>query len=100
MDDSLLMCSFERLRDLLRDGERLVDGNRSACDAAIETLAVHEFQHEELLAVRFVQPVDRADVRMVEGGEDLRLTPESSEPLGVVRERVRQDLQRNISTEL
>ena len=32
MDDALLVRRFERLGDLLRDRQRLVDGNRALCD--------------------------------------------------------------------
>ena len=33
MDDALLVRRFERLGDLLRDGQRLIDGNRPLRDA-------------------------------------------------------------------
>ena len=94
------MGGFERLRDLRRDGERLVDGNRPPCDASIETLTVDEFEHEELRVVGFVQTVNGADVRMVQRGENLGFTAESREALRVVREGVGQDLEGDITTEL
>jgi hypothetical protein len=50
------MRGFECLRDLLRDPERLVDRHLAACDPLSETLAVHQFQHEELRTLRFVKP--------------------------------------------
>ena len=94
------MRGFQRLRDLLRDGDCLLDRNRSSCDPLIETLPVDEFEHEELRAVRFIKAVNSADVGMVQRGEDLGLPAESGEPLGIVRERGRKDFQRDVATEL
>ena len=47
-----------------------------------------------------LEAVDRRDVRMVERGEDLRLALEAREPLGIARERVGQNLQRDVAVEL
>jgi hypothetical protein len=91
---------FERLSDLLSDSECFIDRNLAACDSPVQALAVDEFEHEELLAVRFIETVDRADVRMVQRREDLSFTTKAREPLGIIRERGGQDLQRNVATEL
>jgi hypothetical protein len=58
MDDAFLVRSFERLRDLLADAERLIDRNRSVCDPLVETLPVDQFEHEELRPVRFFQSMN------------------------------------------
>ena len=71
-----------------------------SCDAPIQALAVHEFQHEKLLTVGFVQPVDRADVRMIERGQDLRFTTEAGDALGIVGEGVGKELQSDVAPEL
>ena len=52
------MCSLQDLGELLRDAERLINRNRSSCDPLVEAMAVDEFEHEELGAVRFLEPVD------------------------------------------
>ena len=45
-------------------------------------------------------PVDGRDVRVVQGGERLGFAREPGQPIGIIRERVRQDLQRDIAIEL
>ena len=60
MDDPLVVRGFERLGDLLGDRECLVEGKRTAGDALVEALAVHELEDEELNPAR------------AEGRQDLR----------------------------
>ena len=60
MDHALLVRGFEALGDLLRDGERLVDGHRPALQPLREVLARHELQHQEARAAGLVDAVDRA----------------------------------------
>ena len=50
VDDALLVRGLERLRDLLRDGERLVERQRPALQPLGEVLAFDQLQHEEELA--------------------------------------------------
>ena len=71
----------------------------SARDPFVEALAVDEFEHEELHTVVFVEAVDRTDVRMIERSEDLRFALEAGKALWIVREGVRQNLQRHLATE-
>jgi hypothetical protein len=49
MDDALLMRGFERLRDLLRDRQRLVEWNRATRDALRQILAFDEFHHQRAI---------------------------------------------------
>jgi hypothetical protein len=85
MNDALLMRGLEGLRDLLGDAERLIDGNRPARDALIQTLAV-EFEHEELRVVGLLEAVDLPDLWMIERREDLGFTTEASHAFGIVGE--------------
>ena len=101
MDDALLVRRLERFRDLLRDRDRFVDGNRSALQALGEVLALDQLEHEEAAAVRdSFEAVDRADVGMVEGGEELRLPLEAREALGIARHLGGQHLDRHLAVEL
>jgi len=86
MDDALLVSGFERFGDLPGDPDRLVDLNWSPCDALIEALAFDEFQNEELRSVRFLQPVDRRNARMIERGEHLRFPAKAGDPLRIIGE--------------
>ena len=46
MNDPLLVRRFERLGDLLRDRQRLVERDRAARDPLREVLALDELHHE------------------------------------------------------
>ena len=99
MDDSLFVGRFERIGDLRRQHHSAFEGNRTAGDAVGERLAVDELEDEHLLAIDRFQPVDRADVRVIQRREHLRFTPEAREPFGIVRETVGQRFQRDVTTQ-
>ena len=75
------------------------EGNRTAGDAVGERLAVDELEDEHLLTIDLFQPVDRADVRVVERRQHLRFAPEAREPFGSMGEAVRQRFQRDVTTQ-
>jgi hypothetical protein len=81
MNDPLLMRRFERVRDLFRDRQRFVDRDRPARNALRQVLAFDEFHREGPEAPAFFEPVDRGDVRMIEGREHFRLALEPREPI-------------------
>ena len=87
VDDALLVRRFERLGDLPRDGQRLVEGDGALRDAIRKRRPFDEFEHERLRAVRVFETVDRRDVRMVQRGKDFGLTLEASEAIRVSGER-------------
>ena len=66
VDDALLVGGFQRLRDLLGDGERLVNGNSTLGDAVGEGRPLDQFQDECLRLVGLFQALDGRDVRMVQ----------------------------------
>ncbi len=49
--------------------------------------------------VRFLEAVDRTDVGMVERGEELRFAPESRESIGIDREGVGENLERDFTVQ-
>ena len=100
MDDALVVRLLERLGDLLRDLERLVDGDRAAREPLLEVFALDELESEERLPVGLLEPVDRGDVRVVEGGEKVRLALEAAQALGVLRHLRRQHLDRHVAVEV
>ena len=99
MHDPARVRHIERGHHLPRDVERAVNGERTARDEPVETLAVDELEDQKLCAVGFVNAVDRADVRMIERGQDLRFAPESGERLGVLERSARENLEGDLSTE-
>ena len=64
-----------------------------------QVLALDQFHHERVHAAAIFEAVDLRDVGMVQRGERLRLALEPGEPLGILRERVGQDLDRHVATE-
>ena len=61
MDDALFMRRFQRLGNLLRDRQRLVDWHRTARDALRQIVALDELHHERAQAVALFETVDRGD---------------------------------------
>jgi hypothetical protein len=68
MDDAVLMCSFQRLRDLACDIESFGKGNGAAGNPIGQRLALDQLHDDDLQAVGFLEAVDRGDVRVIEAG--------------------------------
>ena len=66
MNDPLLVRGLQRLGDLFRDRQRLIDRDRPAHDALGEIIALDQFHHERRDAPAFFKTVDVRDVRMIE----------------------------------
>ncbi len=60
------MRGFERLCDLLGDGQSFVKRDRSPFDPISQRWAFDEFEDERPRVAGFLQPVDRTNVGMVE----------------------------------
>lgn len=99
MDDPLLVRGFEGVRDLRRDSERLVDGNRPADDPIGECRALDQLHHQGVCAVGVFEPVDLRDVLMIERRKHPRLSPEAGEALGIAGNGGQQDLDRDLAIE-
>jgi hypothetical protein len=100
VDDALVVRRFERLGHLLRDRERLVDRERALRDPIGERRAIDELDHESFRRGGILDPINRSDVRMIERREQLRFALEAGEPFGIIRKRVRKDLEGNVASEL
>ncbi len=99
VNNPVLVRRFQRLGDLLRDEQRLIDRDRTLCDAVGERGPFDELQDERPGRVGVFEAVDGADVGVIQGGQRLRLALESREPFGIVCERLRQDLDCNVPLE-
>ena len=66
MDDALLVRGFERVRDLLRDGQRLIDRDRATRDPLRQIITLDEFHHEGREAPALFEAVEGGDVRMIQ----------------------------------
>ncbi len=100
MDDALLMCRFEGSGDLLGDGQGFVDGDRPLLDAIRQRRPFDQFEDQRLDTLSLLQPVDTADVRVVQRGEDFGFPLEAGQAVRVRRKGVGEDLQRDLAVEL
>ena len=62
--------------------------------------AIQKFHGDEDVTVLVVDFVDRANVRMIEGGGSARLAPETLQPLRILGRTVGQKLERHEASEL
>ncbi len=85
-----LMRGLQRLGDLLRNRQRLVQRDRPLRDQVGEGRVFHQLQHQRSGAVCFL---DGGDNGVVEAGEDLRLPLEPGEAVRIAGEGVGEDLQ-------
>ena len=65
-----------------------------------QRLAFDEFEYERVSVTAVFETVDRGNVRMIERGQHLRLAPEACEAIAIERERVGDDLQRDVAIQL
>ena len=87
MNDALLVRRFERLRDLLGDGQRLIERNGAARDALRQILAFDEFHHQRGHVAAIFNAVDGGDVGMIQRREHFRFALKTREPIGIRRDR-------------
>ncbi|MEE8138790.1 MAG: hypothetical protein V3T81_07985 [Thermoanaerobaculia bacterium] len=79
--------------------QRLLDRDRTPGDPLGQGVALDQLQDEEGLPVGLLQAVDRGDVGMVQGGQELGFPLEASQSLGVLRQPLRQGLDRHLPVE-
>ena len=101
MNDALLVRRVERLGDLARDRQGRPEWHRPTLQYARASVGPSTSSRTSAVhAVRFFQAVDRGDVRMIERGEQACFAREPRAALRIGHERPRQDLDRDVATEL
>ena len=80
--------------------QRLIERQRAFRQTIGERLAVDQFQNQRADAVALFDPVDRADVRVIERREDPRFALEAGQAIGIRGEGTRQHLERDVAPEL
>jgi hypothetical protein len=83
VDDALFMGGFEGFRDLRGDGERLIHGHRTSRDTIGQRLSFNELENETGRPFEGQDIVDRADVDVVQRGENFCLTLKTLHALGI-----------------
>ena len=86
MSNALLVRRSESVGNLPRDRHSLIDRHRRTRDTIGEGVALDQLKNERVRLTAVFEPVDAADVRMVERGEHLCLPAEAGEALRLERE--------------
>jgi hypothetical protein len=76
MDDAEIVCRLQRVGDLTRDAQRLVERHRPLRDPIGQRRALDELEHQRADAVGLLEPVDDRNIWMVQRrGDSARETP-------------------------
>ncbi len=95
VDDPLAVRRLERRGDLGSEPQGLIDGEQPSGEAFCKGLPLEQFHHQVLDAVLVAHVVERADVRVRQLGDGLRLPLEPLPDLGALGETRRQHLDRD-----
>ena len=95
MDDSRAMRLDERVGNLGRTAQDLVERERSASETGGQGLAAHELHDQKVHAVVLTDVIQRANVRMAEAGDHSRFALESLAQLDPMQNLLREHLHRN-----
>jgi hypothetical protein len=98
--DPVLVRGFESVGDLAGDRQRFVRRHRASSNSLGKRRPVNEFQHERAYTVAgfsraLLDPVYRADVRMVQRREHLRFSFEARKTVRIGGKQSRQYLERD-----
>ena len=106
MDDPSLVRFFKTKGDLPGNREDFGHRNRTPLQSGGDVLAFDQFHHESvnrLLSgagrLTLLEPEDRRDVGVIEGGEDLGLATKAGNALVILRERGGQNLDGHVAVE-
>ena len=100
MHDSLRMSCIESVGHLRSQIQDLFHFERLSADQVLERLPLQQFHGDEVLPVRFVDLVDRADVRMIERRRGEGFPLEAFASSRIVLHFRRQELQRDMAVQL
>ena len=99
VDDALLVRRFERLGDLSRDRQGLVEGERATRDPLRQVVPLDQLHHQSGYAATLFQAVYGGDVWMIQRGEYFGFALEPGQSVAVRRQGWRQDLDRHLALE-
>src|SRR6185312_1195357 len=94
MDDPFFVCSLDGADNLKRDIRDLGDLEVAGADSFSQAPAVEQFHHDDRKPGMLFHVVNRADVRMTQGGSRARLAKKSTQGLRVAGHLLGQKLQR------
>jgi hypothetical protein len=99
MDDADAMCRVERVGDLAGNCQRLVDRHRPVSEPIGEGRPFDQFKDQRLDTAAVLESVDAGNIGMAQRCQGPGFALETGDPLGVARNQVGDDLQRDLSPE-
>ena len=99
MHDVVTVSGVQRVRDINRDGERLLQRKRTGSSKRAARLAVHQLQDEIRSAIGLADVVQSTDVGMVQLRQDARFPLETRPELRVQGQVLVQDFDRDRAVE-
>ena len=99
MNDALLVRGFERLGNLLRNRQRLIERHRAVRDAIGQRWSLDQLHDQPAHAIGLLEAIHVRDVGVIQRGKCPGLALESGETFLVVHEGVRQHLDRDVATQ-
>src|SRR6266545_801842 len=102
MDDTAFVRRVESIGDLPCDRERIPNPGSGipSMKAIGKRFSLHQLQYQRAYAVCILEPVNRADVRVIERREQARLAFESCGSCRIAGEVIRKYLDRHIARKL
>ena len=101
MDDPFLVRRFEGVEHLPGMGDGFVERHGAPLQPRGQRLAVDELENQitRLAGVGDFEPVNRADVRVAQCGENLRFAFEPGDAFGVVRDEIGEGLDGDVAVQ-
>jgi hypothetical protein len=100
MDDAQFVGGLEGVGNLSRDVDGLVDRERGVLEALGERRSFDQLEDERLNAAGLREAVNARNVRVIEGGEHLRLTLESRQSIRLARHAFWESLDGDVAMQL
>ena len=92
MDHSALVRGFQTLGNLAADFEGLLNTQGTFAQPLGEGLTLDQLQDQKAHSIGLFQAMDRGNVGVIEGGQDLSLASKPGQPLGGLGESLRENL--------
>ena len=107
MNDPVLVCRFEGFCNLSGYLQRFVKGKGAVYETVRQCRPFDELEYQRphprlpraCRRVRFLEAVDGPDMWMIERSEYVRLSSEASKTVGIEREGIRKNLQRDVPSQ-
>src|SRR5215510_7102981 len=99
MNDSVLVRSFKGLTNLPRDIESVPYGQAALLQPFCQRLSFNELEDQTLRAFEFHEVIDRCNVGVIQGCQQLRFPLGTTDTFSVLRKLVRQHLDCDIATQ-